>query len=88
MFGFEGTKKKLRTWARKEIARETRTTMMSHQAARQTIDIFEMRLEAIETRLCKRVLHLEDRVAELEAALSLIGDRDAPTERPAERKAG
>ena len=83
MFGFEGTKKKMRAWARKEIAREARTTMMSHQAARQTVDIFEMRLEAIETRLCKRVLTLEDRVAELEAALSLLTDRENAEQRRA-----
>ena len=83
MFGFEGTKKKMRAWARKEIAREARTTMMSHQAARQTVDIFEMRLEAIETRLCKRVLTLEGRVAELEAALSLLTDRENAVQRRA-----
>lgn len=74
MFGFEKTKKKIRSWARKEIARETRQTMMSYQAARQVVDLYEMRLEAIDTRLCKRVMQLEDKVAELEAALSLMTD--------------
>ncbi|MEL7464189.1 MAG: hypothetical protein AAFN79_08990 [Pseudomonadota bacterium] len=83
MFGFERAKKKVRAWARKEIAREARTTMMSHQAARQMVDVFEMRLEAIETRLCKRVLTLEGRVAELEAALSLIADQEEPVQRKA-----
>ena len=86
MFGFEKTKKKVRTWARKEIAREARQTMMSYQAARQALDIYEMRLETIETRFCKRVMLLEDKVAELEATLSLIVDeRDAHSSHRARR---
>ena len=74
MFGFEKARKRARTWVRKEIAREARQTMMSYQAARQALDLYEMRLETIDTRLCKRVMELEDKVAELEAALSLLSD--------------
>lgn len=87
MFGFEKTKKRIRAWARKEIAREARQTMMSYQAARQALDLYEMRLETMETRLCKRVMELEDKVVELEAALSLIAD-DAAAPSRITRRAG
>ena len=71
MFGFEKQKKRLRTWARKEIAREARATMVSYQAARQSLDIYEMRLETIDTRLGKRIRELEARIETLEATLAL-----------------
>lgn len=76
MFTFEKTKKRIRAWARKEIARETRASMMSYQAARQSFDIYEMRLETIDTRICKRLMELETRVAELEATLALMTSED------------
>ena len=88
MLGFAKWKKKVRAWTRKEIAREARQTMMSYQAARQALDLYEMRLETMETRLCKRVLLLEDQVTELEATLSLLMDERALEAPALNRRAG
>lgn len=85
MFTFEKQKQKFRAWARREIAREAQTTMLTYQAARQSLDLYEMRLETIDTRLCKRLRELEDRVAEMEATLSLYIEQEAPQQ---QRKAG
>jgi hypothetical protein len=85
MFTFEKQKQKFRAWARREIAREAQNTMLTYQAARQSLDLYEMRLETLDTRLCKRIRELEDRVANMEAALSLYVDQDPHLE---QRKAG
>jgi hypothetical protein len=57
----------LRRQIRREIQREIQQSLVSHSAARQALDIYEMRLETLDTRLAKRIMHLEDRIAELEA---------------------
>ncbi len=85
MFTFEKQKQKFRAWARREIAREAQTTMLTYQAARQSLDLYEMRLETLDTRLCKRLRELEDRVAEMEATLSLYVDQQGEFD---QRKAG
>ena len=85
MFPFENRNKSFRVWARGEIARQTRETMLTYQAARHSLDVYEMRLEAIDARLGKRVRELEGRVMELEAALALR--EDGPVIRP-DRLAG
>lgn len=91
MFSLEKQKQKFRLWARREIAREAQSSMLSYQAARQALDLYEMRLETIDTRLCKRLRELEARVESLEAAATLReGDR-AETDRAvaiAARKVG
>lgn len=91
MFSLEKQKQKFRVWARREIAREAQNSMLSYQAARQALDLYEMRLETIDTRLCKQVRQLETRVVELEAALASREETrrgDAPAVAIAARKAG
>ncbi|MEM7523502.1 MAG: hypothetical protein AAF360_07060 [Pseudomonadota bacterium] len=68
MFWIKAWRQTSLTRLRREIARETRSTMLSYHAARRSLDVYEMRLDAIDTRLGKRVRELEARVAELEAA--------------------
>ena len=57
----------LRRQIRKEIQREAQQNLVTHAAARQSLDLYEMRLETLDTRLAKRIMVLEARVAELEA---------------------
>lgn len=71
MFGLERLRRNLRSMIRKDIAREAQASMLTYTAARQSLDIYEMRLETIETRLGKRLRELEARVETLEATLSL-----------------
>lgn len=71
MFGWKSFKRRLRGLIRREIAREAQANMVTYTAARQTMDLYEMRLETIDTRLCKRLRELEARVADLEAAQTL-----------------
>lgn len=71
MFGLGRLRKNLRSMIRKDIAREAQVSMLTYTAARQSLDIYEMRLETIDTRLGKRVRELEARIGELEAALTL-----------------
>ena len=85
MLGFKRFKKQVRAWTRKEIAREARATMMSYHAARQAFDIYEMRLETIDTRMCKKIAGLETRIAELEATLALMATE---VDQPPVRRAG
>jgi hypothetical protein len=60
-----------RFWARvrREVAREARQHMMSYCAARQSFDLYDMRLDAAETGLVKKIVALEARIEALEAAL-------------------
>ena len=71
MLGLRHLRRKLRTMIRKDIAREAQANMLTYTAARQSLDIYEMRLETIDTRLGKRVRELEARIDELEAAMTL-----------------
>ena len=58
---------RLRRQIRREIQRELQQSAVTHRAARQAFDIYEMRLETLDTRLAKRIMALEDRIAILEA---------------------
>ncbi|MGB0410994.1 MAG: hypothetical protein ACPGFA_05360 [Pikeienuella sp.] len=71
MLGIRRLRKKLRSMIRKDIAREAQASMLTYTAARQSLDLYEMRLETIDTRLGKKIRELEARVDELEAALTL-----------------
>lgn len=57
----------LRRLIRKEINRDIQQNLVTHAAARQSLDLYEMRLETLDTRLAKRFMAMEDRIAELEA---------------------
>ncbi|MEM9059603.1 MAG: hypothetical protein AAGD13_04000 [Pseudomonadota bacterium] len=57
----------LRRQIRREIQKEVQQTLVTHAAARQALDIYEMRMETLDTRLAKRIMALEDRIATLEA---------------------
>lgn len=57
----------LRKQIRREIQREIQQSLVTHSAARQALDLYEMRLETLDTRLAKRIMVLEDRIAQLEA---------------------
>lgn len=73
---------KLRRMIRREIQRDIQTSCVTHAAARQSFDLYEMRLETMDTRVAKRILALEDRVARLEAertATTNVVDRGART---------
>ena len=56
----------LRRLIRKEIQRDVQQNLVTHAAARQALDLYEMRLETLDTRLAKRIMGLEARIAELE----------------------
>lgn len=58
---------RLRRQIRREIQREIQQSLLTHAAARQALDIYEMRLETLDTRLAQRIMTLEDSVAALEA---------------------
>jgi uncharacterized alpha-E superfamily protein len=74
MFGLKRLRKDLRSLIRKEIAREAQANMVSYTSARQSLDIYEMRLETLDTRLGKRVRELEARVEALETTLTLYAE--------------
>ena len=57
----------LRRQIRREIQREIQQSLVTHSAARQALDLYEMRLETLDTRLAKRIIALEDRISALEA---------------------
>ena len=67
----------LRKVVRREIKREVQQSLVSHAAARQALDLYEMKLETLDTRIAKRIMALEARVAELEggAKIERIGNR-------------
>jgi len=69
-----------RFWSRvrREVAREAREHMISYAAARQSFDIYEMRLETIETRLIRKIVALE---RELEALKGMRDDAVQPLRR-------
>lgn len=71
MLGLARLRKNLRSMIRKDIAREAQANMLTYTAARQSLDIYEMRLETIDTRLGKRVREMEARIESLEATLAL-----------------
>lgn len=56
----------LRRMIRREIRRDIDKTLVTQAAARQSLDLYEMKLETLDTRLAKRLMALEGRVAELE----------------------
>ena len=85
MFSDARTKNEFMDWARREITRETHSSMISYQAARQALDVYEMRLEAMETRLSKEIRDLEARIDELETELDA---REAPPEKVTLRTVG
>ncbi|MEM7057654.1 MAG: hypothetical protein AAF557_08705 [Pseudomonadota bacterium] len=57
----------LRRLIRKEIQRDVQQNLVTHASARQSLDLYEMRLETLDTRLAKRIMTLEARITELEA---------------------
>lgn len=57
---------KLRRIVRREIQRDIQQNLVTHTAARQSFDLYEMRLETLDTRIAKRIMALEDRIAALE----------------------
>lgn len=71
MLGLARLRKNLRSMIRKDIAREAQANMLTYTAARQSLDIYEMRLETIDTRLGKRLREMEARIETLEATLAL-----------------
>lgn len=58
---------KLKRIIRREILREAQQNLLTHNAARQALDLYEMRLETLDTRIAKRIMALEARIAELES---------------------
>jgi hypothetical protein len=56
----------LRKVIRREIRRDIERSLVTHAEARQSLDLYEMKLETLDTRLAKRLMALEGRVAELE----------------------
>ena len=66
-FLFPGLSEQLRQMIRREIKRDIQQTLVTHAAARQSLDLYEMKLETLDTRLAKRLMKLEGRLAELEA---------------------
>jgi len=63
---FPGLAAELRRQIRKEIQRDIQQNLVTHAAARQSLDLYEMKLETLDTRLAKRIMTLEARVADLE----------------------
>lgn len=76
---------KLRRMIRREIQRESQQNLVTHTAARQALDLYEMRLETLDTRLAKRIMALEARVSALEAQQKI--ERLGPLSEPV-RQAG
>ncbi|MEM6663606.1 MAG: hypothetical protein AAF666_15675 [Pseudomonadota bacterium] len=65
-FLFPAFSERLRQAIRREIKRDIKQTLVTHAAARQSLDLYEMKLETLDTRLAKRIMALEARVTELE----------------------
>lgn len=68
---FPSMSSQLRRLIRKEIQRDVQQNLVTHAAARQALDLYEMRLETLDTRLAKRIMTMEARIAELEAHAAL-----------------
>ena len=64
---FPSLSAQLRRQIRREIQREIQQTLVSYSAARQAFDIYEMRMETQDTRIAKKIIALEERIAALEA---------------------
>lgn len=64
---FPSLSTQLRRLIRKEIQKDVQQNLVTHAAARQSLDLYEMRLETLDTRLAKRIMAMEARIAELEA---------------------
>lgn len=73
---FPNLAQELRRLIRKEIQRDIQQNLVTHAAARQSLDIYEMKLETLDTRLAKRIMAMEARIAELE------GQKPKPVRRP------
>ena len=56
----------LRKMIRTEIQNDVQQNLVTHSAARQSLDLYEMRLETLDTRLAKRIISIEGRIEELE----------------------
>ena len=65
-FLFPRLGEELRNLIRKEVRRDVQHNLVSHAAARQALDIYEMKLETLDTRMAKRMMAMEIRLAELE----------------------
>ncbi len=65
-FLFPNLGEELRQIVRREIRRDIQTNLVTHAAARQSLDLYEMKLETLDTRIAKRMMALEAKVAELE----------------------
>ena len=76
MFGYKNYRDRARAWIKKEIVRYAQTNMVPYTAARQSLDIYEMRLETLDTRLGKRVRELEALVNRLEGRLALLEEEN------------
>lgn len=63
---FPSLSTELRRVIRKEIQKDIQQNLVTHAAARQSMDLYEMRLETLDTRLAKRIMSMEARIAELE----------------------
>ncbi len=77
-FLFPKLAEELRRMIRREIKRDIQQTLVTHAAARQALDLYEMKLETLDTRLAKRIMTIEARLAELE----LSGQRRRPAAQP------
>lgn len=73
---FPSLGKALQREIRREIQRDVQQNLVTHTSARQALDLYEMRLETLDTRLAKRIMALEARIAELEARSKI--ERIAP----------
>lgn len=73
---------KLRRMIRREIHRDIQNSLITHAAARQSFDLYEMRLETLDTRIAKRIMALEARVAQLEGAPAAQDGMAAAASRP------
>ena len=66
-FLFPKLRDEIRTMIRREIRRDIQQSLVTHTAARQSLDLYEMKLEAMDTRLAKRMMALEAKLHEMEA---------------------
>jgi hypothetical protein len=65
-FLFPDFGEEIRNAVRREMRREMQASLVTHSAARQALDLYEMKLEALDTRMAKRIMALEAKVDELE----------------------
>ena len=80
-FVFPKLAEDLRRMVRREIRRDIEETLVSEKAARQSFDLYEMKLETLDTRLARRIMAMEARIAELE--MSGQPTRRQPAPQPA-----